>query len=390
MKYNYGKQISRTVQSDRFIKTKNRIFAKYQYSVLKRFARLRHPSFTASLFSTTARKIVGAYLYSIKIEMNDYCNLNCKMCYVPDQKRELPKERIFDLFDQVKSKGVRIELLGGEPMMRPDISEIITYAKRKTGVPFVSLYTNGTQITETSAQSLKKAGLDAVLVTLISHKKEVHDNFTGVKGSWDKTISGIRNLLKAGIATYTFSSIHRENYNDYKDIYQFVKQTLKAHALFYQYIPQKKDDPLMIDPVEWHKIKHSILTEISPEHMGFVRDFYLLTGNACSGGNFVLTVKVDGSVQPCPFISDIPLGNIFNDTIWDIYKKRFRNTELKAFKSVPPECKECAYETICGGGCKAGNMLLEGTYECKDHRCLGPYSDAKEKELLMSDIPTFF
>jgi radical SAM protein with 4Fe4S-binding SPASM domain len=116
----------------------------------------------------------------------------------------------------------------------------------------------------------------------------------------------------------------------------------------------------------------------------------MLSGNACSGGNFVFTVKVDGSVQPCPFIDNMPLGNIGQDSIWKIFRSRFRNKELVEFKSTPEECRGCSYESVCGGGCKAGNDKHFGQYNCKDLRCLGPFSEVRDKEEVMADIPTFF
>jgi len=124
--------------------------------------------------------------------------------------------------------------------------------------------------------------------------------------------------------------------------------------------------------------------------MKYIRDFYMLTGNACSGGNYVLTVKVDGSVQPCPFINNLALGNIKNEDIWTIYKNRYNNTRLKEFKSTPEKCKECTYNSVCGGGCKAANDLLFGRYDHADHRCLGPFKEKIYKDEVAEKIPTFF
>ncbi|HEC41891.1 MAG TPA: radical SAM protein [Bacteroides sp.] len=187
--------------------------------------------------------------------------------------------------------------------------------------------------------------------------------------------------MKAGLETYAFTTVHSHNFDHYREINRFVKKELGAHSLFYQYIPQMKDDPLMIPPNNWHELKKWVLLEENISHMNFVRDFFMLSGNACSGGNFVFTVKVDGSVQPCPFINNIALGNIKNNSIWWIFRKRFRNKDLVEFKSTPPECTDCALESVCGGGCKVGNDKQFGHYNCRD---------MKGKDKIMEDIPTFF
>jgi len=372
------------------MKPKTWIMNRMQYKILNHFGHNVKRSLYSRFFSRLARKIVGGYIYSVKLEINELCSLHCKMCYVNNKNRELPLWMIKRILNQLKSYKIRLEILGGEPLLRNDIVEIIQYARYKSKIPFISLYTSGINITTQLANNLKRAGLDAIVVTLISHNNKIHDNFTGTSGSWDKCVKGIRICREAGINTYTFTAIHGENLKDYQKIYDFVKNELRVHALFYQYIPQHPNDPLMIDPKIWHQIKHWIMYEKNPEHSRFVRDFYLLTGSACSGGNFVLTIKADGSVQPCPFIYNLSLGSIYENSIWGIYRNRFNVKELKEFKSVPEECKSCTYQSVCAGGCKAGNDKLYGDYSRKDHRCLGPYAEKFDAEKVIDRVPSFF
>jgi radical SAM protein with 4Fe4S-binding SPASM domain len=312
------------------------------------------------------------------------------MCYVRQSATTLPFETIRHLLDQLRTAGTRIEILGGEPLLREDIATIVAYAKHRCRSPFVSLYTNATHATLGTADALARAGLDAVLVTLISHTAPVHDSCTGTPGSWKRTIDGIRRFRDAGIRVYTHTAIHALNCMEYREIYNFVTNTLGVHALFYHYIPQRPDDPLMIDPVQWHKIKHWVVTEKNPAHARFVRGFCMLTGNACSGGNFVLTVKADGSVRPCPFISDIPLGSVYHDSLWDIFSRRYETVSMRQFKSLPDECATCSIASICGGGCRAGNKMLHGTYTARDIRCTGPFSSTPQRDNCMDSIPVFF
>jgi radical SAM protein with 4Fe4S-binding SPASM domain len=386
----YGNQINRTALLDLFLKPKNWIISRLQYRILNHFGKFPVTSGYARCFSSLARRMVGGYIYSLKLEVNDYCDLNCKMCYIHKGKQELPFSVITRLLDQIRSYRIRLEILGGEPLLRQDIVDIIRYAKNRSRVPFISLYTNGIQATADLARELKAAGLNAAIVTLISQRPEVHDMFTGHRGSWAKTLAGIDNLKAAGLEVYTFTAIHRYNYQDYREIYNFVKNTLQIHALFYQYIPQKNHDDLVIDPRIWGQIKHWILVEKNKLQQEFVTKFYMLTGNACSGGNFVLTIKANGSVQPCPFMTDLSLGNIFHNDIWSIYKNRFNHPELVQFKSVPVECARCSYQSVCGGGCKVGNKALDSDYGHRDFRCLGPYSESLQKERVTDCVPTFF
>jgi len=386
----YGGQIVRNGLLDVMARPKSWAVTRLQYRILNAFEKmLPHPR-VAGLAARVARRLVGGYPYSIKVEINDYCTLRCPMCYVDKAHHDLPLDRIIALLDALRGLQTRLEILGGEPIMRPDLNEIIRHAKQEARLPFVSLYTNGVLATPEVAQGLKAAGLDVAIVSLISHDEKAHDAFVGVPGSWQKTIAGIRSFREAGVEAYTFTSIHQHNYRDYQTTYNFIDQELHAHPLYYQYVPQRKDDPLMIDPVMWREIKHWVLYEKTPEHRDFVRDFYMLTGCACSGGNFVFTVKVDGTVQPCPFIQDIPLGNVLEDDFWTIFTRRYAQPLLRTFKSLPEECTGCSYASVCGGGCKAGNTELYGSYARRDHRCLGPFHEPLSPEQVCDRVPTFF
>lgn len=386
----FGKSILKPGLFDVFIKPKTYVMNRVQFKVLNHFSKNLHKEKYSRFFAKTAKRLVGGYMHSIKLEINEKCTLNCKMCYVEDQNKELSFELIKKLLNQIKNYNIRVEILGGEPLLREDIVDIIEYAKNVAKVPFISLYSCGVDLNNELTSKLKKAGLDAIIISLISHKPEIHDRFTGVVDSWNRCIRGIKLCVENKINTYTFTPIHKENYLNFQNLYQFVKSELKAHALFYQYIPQIQTDPLIIDPELWHKVKHWLLVKNNKEHARFVRDFYMLTGNACSGGNFVLTVKADGIVQPCPFISNIPLGNIKNDSIWKIYKNRYKAPGFIAFKSTPEECKSCTYNSVCSGGCKAGNDKLYGEYCQKDHRCMGPFSESFNPEKIIDKVPSFF
>ncbi len=312
------------------------------------------------------------------------------MYYADKGAETLSLPAIKQLLDDVKGSGTRIEILGGEPLLRADLGDIVRYAKKEARVPQVVVYTNARHADRARAQELHQAGLDIAIVNLVSCDEEEHDNFVGMTGAWKQTINGIAQLMDAGVKVYTFTAVHSVNIHRIKEIYAFVKKQLGAHALFYQYIPQRKDDPLIPDKAQWAEVKHWILREMNPEHSTYFSNFCLLTGSSCSGGNFVFTVKVDGTVTPCPFISDIPLGNITAESIWEIMRGRFAVKEFVEFQSLPPECRVCTYADICNGGCKAGNAVLFGRYAHKDHRCLGPWDEPLRKDAVSDRLPCFF
>lgn len=386
----FGPAVNAAGPLERFPRAKNAVLSKAQTSVLDTFGWLSEHSRADALVARLARRWIGTFLYSVKLEVNATCSLRCRMCYVRPSTAQLEPELLEELYRQLRGCGVRIEILGGEPLMRPDIVQIVEGAKRRARSPFVTMYTNGVSAHPALARGLRRAGLDACIVTLVSHRSKTHDAFCGVKGAWEQTVAGAGYLRDAGIEVYTLTAVHRENVEDCAEIDAFVREEMGCHPTFYQYVPQRRDDPLSIDRQSWARVKHWVLSEQNPDHMRFVRRFFLLTGNACSGGNFVLTVKANGSVQPCPFVSDIELGNLHEQDIWTIYRRRFEKPGLVAFKRLPPECEPCAYRSVCGGGCRAAGGTLFGRYDRMDHQCLGPYAGRLDRARVTDCAPTFF
>jgi radical SAM protein with 4Fe4S-binding SPASM domain len=384
----YGRQIDRLGLLDFAPRAKSRTVARFQSPILKAFGRLSPGSAPARVFARTARGVVGGFLYSLKVEINNRCSMNCRICYVRKGEKEIPLETIRKLCHSIRSCGVRFEILGGEPLLHGDLTEIIRSAKHEARSPFVTLYTNATLATSGLSSEMKAAGLDAAIVSLMSHRENIHDACTRQPGSWAAAVQGLRRMSEAGIKVYTFTPVLRYNVGDLADIYEFVKSRLRASALFYQYIPRSRDDELNIGPEEWRRVKRWIMDH-DTGHWDFVRRFFMLTGNSCSGGNFVLTVKADGSVQPCPFVDDVPLGSIYDEDIWTIYKKRFRNRLLREFKNLPPECRACSHHSVCGGGCRASARWFGG-YARRDPKCQGAFSEPVTAGGIMDCIPTFF
>ncbi len=75
---------------------------------------------------------------------------------------------------------------GGEPLLRPDVFELIEYA---CSLDIMSLMgSNGILITTEVAKNLKSSGLSAIAISIDSLNREVHDDFRGKEGSLEKAL----------------------------------------------------------------------------------------------------------------------------------------------------------------------------------------------------------
>ena len=119
------------------------------------------------------------------------CNLKCEHCYAQSDGKLYPQlstEEAKAMIDDLAAFGAPVLLFsGGEPTMRPDLLELIRYAK-DSGMRVV-ISTNGTLITKELAAAFAEVGLSYVGVSF-DGDPETHDRFRGVKGSFDRAIEG--------------------------------------------------------------------------------------------------------------------------------------------------------------------------------------------------------
>jgi MoaA/NifB/PqqE/SkfB family radical SAM enzyme len=129
--------------------------------------------------------------------LTSHCNLSCRHCYIRDNstKDELTTDEIFRIIDEITDAGcLNLLLTGGEPLLRPDFKEIYAYARKKGLI--VSLFTNGTLMDEETAQLLKKFMPFSVEITLYGASPETCESFTGIRGTYDSCMNGIKLLVE--------------------------------------------------------------------------------------------------------------------------------------------------------------------------------------------------
>jgi radical SAM protein with 4Fe4S-binding SPASM domain len=135
------------------------------------------------------------------IEVTRRCPLVCGHCYnnlpmgdAEARRSELSYDEHCRLLDELAEAGcLWLLYTGGEIFARRDFLDIYTYAKKKGFL--ITLFTNGTLITERIADYLVEWRPFAIEITLYGATKETYERLTGIPGSYDKCLRGIR-LLK--------------------------------------------------------------------------------------------------------------------------------------------------------------------------------------------------
>ncbi|MEQ6376975.1 GTP 3',8-cyclase MoaA [Bacillaceae bacterium S4-13-56] len=148
-------------------------------------------------------------LKDLRISVIDQCNFRCTYCMPAeifgDDYRFLPAKELLS-FDEIvrlaeifSKLGVeKIRLTGGEPLLRKNLSELISKLYEIEGIKDIALTTNGIFLPK-YANELKAAGLSRVNVSLDAIEDEVFQSINGRGVKTSPVLKGIEAAQKAGL-----------------------------------------------------------------------------------------------------------------------------------------------------------------------------------------------
>jgi len=120
--------------------------------------------------------------------------------------------RLSQLFVELGVKKIR--LTGGEPLLRPNLSELIGELTSLDGVQDVALTTNGVLLAKHAAE-LKAAGLQRVTVSLDTVDPDVFAKMSGGFRGVEQVLEGIDTALNAGLTPIKINSVIQRGVNDH-------------------------------------------------------------------------------------------------------------------------------------------------------------------------------
>lgn len=171
----------------------------------------------------------GRYPLAGEFELTDRCNLSCVHCFINQpagsiqaRQNELTTSQVKDILDQIADAGcLHLLLTGGEPLLRPDFSEIYLHARRKGML--VMLFTNGTMLTPAIVDVLKEAPPHLVEVSIYGATKETYEAVSRLPGSFERFLEGIHLLKASGLPFATKSVLLTVNKHELPLILKFAE-----------------------------------------------------------------------------------------------------------------------------------------------------------------------
>lgn len=315
-------------------------------------------------------KFVSLTPHAVEFRVTENCNSRCIMCNAWKNKftNELSTKEMKDVLHQLRNIGTdTLIILGGEPLLRPDIGAIIKEAsllKFQT----ILLVTNGLLLEE-KAKELLENGVTHITVS-VDGIGDTHDTIRGVKGGFDKAIRGIETVQKLkrdvnpNVAVTLITMLLMKQNID--EIPQLIKLShdLNIHWDFnlldcnldiFSEIPFSEilvNDKEEIDKTinylrKVRKESPGLISSIACKHvLEYARRYFKrenLNDYHCVHGYEILHVRSHGEVHSCWIME--PIGNLRQAKLNDIMgTKKHRGLAEKIYMRQCPGCTNlCAY-----------------------------------------------
>lgn len=321
---------------------------------------------TPAAFSKPAANFVARSLYRtiqnknlpnlLSFAVNDVCNATCNFCSFfegvdePD-RTVLSLEHCQRVIAEAQELGVSIiSFVGGEPLMRTDLPEIIASVDKDLSTTL--MFTNGWLLAE-KAGELRRAGLDSVYISLDSAHAETHDLSRGIPGLFERAIAGVKKAKALGLSTGISFTISPDGFaNGALDEIVALATEIGVHeVLIFDIQPsgrlRERDD--LIDNPGWVEdlIAATGKYNQSTSYPGVVPYSYITShlSVGCSCGTSSFYMSPYGDVMSCDF-NHAKFGNILETPLYRIWDTLSNTPEFSCAK---------------WGGCKIKDSKLRAT-----------------------------
>lgn len=318
--------------------------------------------------------------FTVCWEVTRACAFSCVHCRADAQHRrdpaELTTQEGYALIDRLADFGSPIMVFtGGDPMMRRDLFDLIGYAN-EVGLR-CSLTPTATALpTVARLQRAKDAGVRRIALSLDAPTPEVHDDFRKVKGSWERTMTILRNAHEIGLSAQINTTVSTHNVDVLPDMLPFLEEVGAVQWSLFFLVPMGRAQQLsMLTPEQHERVfewlhdlgKHSafdikataapmyrrVVAQRSrgaaPTGAGFSFDDGLNRPmHGVNDGRGFVFISHLGEIQPSGFLP-LTAGNVRTDDIVDVYRHHPLFRALRDPDQLSGKCGVCEFRTVCGG-----------------------------------------
>jgi len=281
------------------------------------------------------------------------CNLKCVHCYSQScnerYEGELSNSEARTMIrDLAAFKAPVLLFSGGEPLMREDMFELGAYARELGMRPVIS--TNGTLITKSVAEKIKRIGFGYVGISL-DGVGDTNDKFRGQKGAFDAALKGFENCISIGQKVGLRLTMTKGNVQDLPAIFDLIEEAKIPRACFYHLVYTGRGAGIVEDDLTAEQTREAfdlILDRSMDMHRRGIDKDILMVDNHCDGVYlYMRLVKEDperakqvyrlleangGNASGVAIGCVDNLGNVHADQFWQSHT--FGNVRERPFSEI--------------------------------------------------------
>jgi len=318
-------------------------------------------------------------------ELTYRCPLQCPYCSNPvDISRynnELSTDEWLKVLRDARSMGaMQLGFSGGEPLVRRDLEELVTEARR-LGY-YSNLITSGVGMDADRVAAFREAGLDHIQISFQASSQDLND-FLGGTSSFEHKRAMARAVKAQGYPMVLNVVLHRHNIDAIEDIILMCRELQAdfvelASTQYYGWSRVNLDALLptreQLTRAEAVARKYQAQFKDEMKVIYVVPDYFEERPKACMNGwgSIFLTIAPDGSALPCHAAASLPgmsFPNVKDLSIKEIWEKSDAFNRYRGFDWMPEPCRSCPEKQKDFGGCRCQAYILTGDAAATDPVC---------------------
>ena len=318
-------------------------------------------------------------------ELTYRCPLQCPYCSNPVEiakyNDELSAEDWIRVLQQARKMGAtQLGFSGGEPLVRRDLEELITEARR-LGY-YTNLITSGVGMDADRVKAFKEAGLDHIQISFQASNEELNNYLGGTKSFRHK--QEMARVVKEFEYPMVLNIVlHRKNVDQIRDI---LDMTVELNADYVelastQYYGWSRVNIDQLLPTRGQLARAEVVAKEYQEKMKdrmkiiyVIPDYFENRPKACMNGwgSIFLTIAPDGSALPCHAAAQLPglkFPNVRDHSIDHIWNDSDAFNKFRGFDWMQEPCRSCPEKEKDFGGCRCQAYMLTGDATNADPVC---------------------
>ncbi|MFW6151792.1 MAG: radical SAM/SPASM domain-containing protein [Verrucomicrobiota bacterium] len=287
-------------------------------------------AFFYALESKLLRKKPGAT--TVVFSMTKACTYKCRHCYQRhDTGSDMDEDLLIQTALDVRDSGAAMfDIEGGEPFVR--FGRLLKLVSALDERSEVWINTTGANVEPGMMEKLKEQGLFGLMVSLHSPDATVHDELTGIVGSFETACGILRQCREMGLVA-AFNTVLSEKEIEAGGIDRIMDLARKLDCDYVQLI-HPKPAGMWLGRKEDMQTDSSVIDKVRNEHLRYnsrsKKDYPSLAAQVFEESSDVLGctagavdrfyIGASGEVQPCEFLN-ISFGNVNDESFSDIYER---------------------------------------------------------------------